>query len=283
MTPMSPKLLDDFNNVQPLPHVVTELSRLLTNPSSTIKQFVEVIEMDPVLVARLLRIVNSPLYSPIQKIDSVSRAVIYLGMKNLNNIVVTETIRGFFNKKKPSGKFSRQKLWLHSVAVAVCAKMVAERIFSINGDDAYLSGILHDFGLIIEEQVHPETFYTICQSCNSIDSLLQMERKAFATDHCELGYLITQKWSITTSIQHAIQNQYARMAELTPSSLTGILQIAGYLASQHNYPLLPQIKPEIAEPLLEHIEENNDEYQFLLEDFPEEMTKVRDIYNGKNV
>ncbi|PIE69662.1 MAG: signal transduction protein [Deltaproteobacteria bacterium] len=282
MNPASKKLLVAFSKIRPLPPVVIELSRLLDDASSTIKQFVEVIEMDPVLVARLLKIVNSPLYGPIQKIDSINRAVIYLGIKNLNTIVVTEAVMDLFKQNSNAARFSREKLWLHSVAVAVCAKMIAERIFAINGDDAYLSGILHDFGLIIEEQIHPETFYTICKNATSVSSMRALEQEAFATDHCELGYLITQQWTITEPIREAIRDQHTLLAEVSPSSLTGILQIAGYLVSQHGYPLLPHIQPEITEPLLDHIEENHDEYQFLLNEFPEEMAKVQDLYHEKS-
>ncbi len=276
------KLLFEFSKIRPLPPVVIELSRLLDDASSTIKQFVEIIEMDPVLVARLLKIVNSPLYGPIQKIDSINRAVIYLGIKNLNTIVVTEAVMDIFKQKTDTTRFSREKLWLHSVAVAVCAKMIAERIFAINGDDAYLSGILHDFGLIIEEQIHPETFYTICKNATSVSTMRALEQEAFATDHCELGYLITQQWTITEPIREAIRDQHTPLAEVSPSSLTGILQIAGYLVSQHGYPVLPHINPEITEPLLAHMEENYDEYHFLLNDFPEEMAKVQDLYNEKS-
>ncbi len=283
MNPAAQKLLIEFSKIRPLPPVVIKLSRLLDDTSSTIKQFVEVIEMDPVLVARLLKIVNSPLYGPIQKIDSINRAVIYLGIKNINTIVVTEAVMDLFKQKVNSTSFSRQKLWLHCVAVAVCAKMIAERIFAINGDDAYLSGILHDFGLIIEEQVYPEIFYSICKKARSISAIRELEQEAFATDHCELGYLATQQWAITEPIRQAIRDQHTLLAEIEPSSVTGILQIAGYLVSQHGYPLLPHIQPEIAEPLLDHIEENHDEYQFLLNDFPEEMAKVQDLYNEKNL
>ena len=280
--PTTPEeLIAEFSKVQTLPHVVTQLSKLIADSSTTMKQFEEVIEMDPVLVARLLKIVNSPVYGLMQRVDSIGRAVAYLGMKNLNNIAITDAMAGIFKEQGGGSEFfSRNKLWLHCAAVSICAKMVAERIFGINGDDAYLCGILHDFGLIVEEQVRREEFYHICQQCTSTKNLLELEQQEFSTNHCEIGYLLTREWSIGESIQLAIRDHHTLLFEVEPSSLTGILQIAEYLTTQQDYTTLPGIAVEVSEPLLVHIEENIDEYRVLLEDFPEEMTKAQNLYGG---
>ena len=280
--PTTPEeLIAEFSKVQTLPHVVTQLSKLIADSSTTMKQFEEVIEMDPVLVARLLKIVNSPVYGLMQRVDSIGRAVAYLGMKNLNNIAITDAMAGIFKEQGGGSEFfSRNKLWLHCAAVSICAKMVAERIFGINGDDAYLCGILHDFGLIVEEQVRREEVYHICQQCTSTKNLLELEQQEFSTNHCEIGYLLTREWSIGESIQLAIRDHHTLLSEVEPSSLTGILQIAEYLTTQQDYTTLPGIAVEVSEPLLVHIEENIDEYRVLLEDFPEEMTKAQNLYGG---
>jgi hypothetical protein len=57
--------------------------------------------------------------------------------------------------------------------------MVAERIFGINGDDAFLCGILHDFGLLVEEQIRRGDFHRICATCTTSSELLAMEQQTF--------------------------------------------------------------------------------------------------------
>ena len=93
------KLIAQFSDIQTLPHVVTHLSSLMADPDSTIKQFEDVIKMDPILVVRLLKLVNSPFYGLVQQVDSISRAVAYLGMKNIHNIAITEALKTYFQKK----------------------------------------------------------------------------------------------------------------------------------------------------------------------------------------
>lgn len=274
------KLIAKFSDIQTLPHVVTQLSKLMADSNTTMKQFEDVIRMDPILVVRLLKLVNSPFYGLVQKVDSISRAIAYIGMKNLHSIAVTEALKTIFTDGKDSSVFSRQNLWLHCAAVSICSKMVAERIFGISGDDAYLTGILHDFGLIVEEQVLGSTFLQMCKNSTSTITMLEQERSLFHTDHCEIGYFMVLEWCMPAPIQEAIRDHHTCLDEVEPQSLTGILQIAEYLTGQQGYSTLPNVEMRISQVLIDHIQENIDEYSVLIEDFPDEMIKARDLYGG---
>ncbi len=268
-----------FSDIEPLPHIVTKLSKLIADSNSTIREFEAVIKMDPILVVRILRLVNSPFYGLVQKVDSISRAVAYIGMKNLHSLAITDAMKSMFIDTNPSTVFSRKQIWLHSAAVSICSKMVAERIFGINGDDAYLSGILHDFGLIVEEQIRREEFTTLCQNPTTTTELVENERRLFGTDHCEIGYHMCLEWAMPTVIQEAIRDHHALLDDVSPDSLTGILQISECLVSQLGHPTLTNTENIISAPLLAHISANQEEYAVLLEDFPEEMAKAQDIYS----
>lgn len=271
-------IIEKFSDIHPLPHIVATISRLIADNESTMKDFEEVIKMDPVLVSRLLRLVNSPFYGLAQTVDSIGRAVAFLGMKNLHNLIVADALKSIFVTQETKSIFSKKRLWLHSGAVSLCSKMVAERIFGINGDDAFLCGILHDFGLLVEEQVEQRAFNDICAACRSTIDLIALERQAFATDHCEIGYYMTRDWNMPITIQEAIRDHHLLSDSLQPSCLTGILQISEYIASQLNHTTLPNVAVQISPPLMEHLQTNIDEYNVLIEDLPEEMAKAQAIY-----
>ncbi|KJR97116.1 MAG: signal transduction protein [Desulfobulbaceae bacterium BRH_c16a] len=270
--------VEKFKDIHPLPHVVTTLSRLIADSESTMKDFEEVIKIDPILVSRLLRLVNSPFYGLAQTVDSIGRAVAFLGMKNLHNLVVADALKNIFISRDTNAIFSKKRLWLHCAAVSICSKMVAERIFGINGDDAFLCGILHDFGLLVEEQVETNKFQRICTTCDSTSLLIDMERQAFATDHCEICYIMTLDWNMPLTIQEAIRDHHLLSDTIVPSSLAGIIQISEYIASQLGHSTLPNMATQISPPLLEHLQVNIDEYNVLIEDIPEEMAKAQAIY-----
>ena len=276
--PAAQRFIEKFSDVQPLPHIVTTISRLIADNESTMKDFEEVIKMDPVLVGRLLRLVNSPFYGLTQTIDSIGRAVAFLGMKNLHNLIVTDALKSIFVRKESAAPFSKKRLWLHSAAVSICGKMVAERIFGINGDDAFLCGILHDFGLLVEEQVERRTFHNICSTCTNTSDLITLENEAFDTDHCKIGFLLTSEWNMPLTIQEAIRDHHLLSESLIPASLTGIIQISEYIAGQLDHTTLPNVTVQISPPLMEHLQNNLDEYNVLVEDFPAEMAKAQTIY-----
>jgi len=272
------QFLDQFADIHPLPSVVMTVNKLINDSESTMKDFENVIKVDPVLVARLLRLVNSPFYGLTQTVDSIGRAVAFLGMKNLHNLVVIDALQNVFVAPQRKALFSKKKLWHHSAAVSICSKMVAERIFGINGDDALLCGILHDFGLLIEEQIQPDDFEKICESCTSSTHLIELENEAFDTNHCELGYIMSRDWNMSVSVQEAIRDHHLISNDIKPDSLAGIIQISEYITGQLEYTTLPDIKVDISAPLLQHLKDNIDDYNVLTEDLPEEMEKANAIY-----
>lgn len=272
------EFLEKFADIHPLPHIVSSVNNLINDPDSTMKDFEDVIKMDPVLVSRLLTLVNSPFYGLTQTVDSIGRAVAFLGMKNLHNLVVADALRNIFAEKDELPGFSKKELWTHCAAVSICSKMVAERIFGLNGDDAFLCGILHDFGLLIEQQLKPEEFLSICSSVTSPVQLVEAEQEAFGTNHCELGYMMTLDWNMPVNIQEAIRDHHLIDDSIQPNSLTGIMQIAEYIASELEYNTLPGVGATIPDQLMTHLQDNMDEYTILIEDLPEEMEKAQALY-----
>jgi HD-like signal output (HDOD) protein len=156
--------------------------------------------------------------------------------------------------------------------------LVAERIFAINGDDAFLSGILHDFGLLVEDQMAQSVLQRICASCSSSAEMVATERQELNTDHGEIGYLLSIDWKMEPKVGEAIRDHHLLSLSLKPESLTGILQLAEYLAGRLGHSVLSGVTAVISEPLLTHLQDNLDEYQVLLEDLPEELRKAEAIY-----
>ena len=275
-------LIEKFKKIKTLPHIVTRLVQLVNDEDSTLRDFEEVIRMDPALVARLLTLVNSSYFGLGRKVDSISRAVALLGMKNLHNIAVTDAIKGMLRSNCGTTEFSPQQLWLHSAASSICCKMIAERIFTINGDDAYLCGILHDIGLIVEMETEEEKFLKLIEQL-VIDgpSIIELERTIFNTDHCQIGYILAKEWCIPDPIADAIRDHHQDNGAINPYSPTGILQMSEYIIQQLGFSAIKDGLPfGLAPSLATHIQSNVEEYKVLAEDLPEELEKTKEMYGG---
>ena len=273
-------VLRKFNSLKTLPHVAIRLTQLISNENTPINEFEKVIRMDPTLVIRVLRMVNSPYCGLMQKVESISRAVVFIGMRNLRNMIVTEALKDIFRGGAEKGAFSRRKLWLHCVAASICGQMIAERIFGINGEDAFLAGILHDIGLIVEDQVESELFQQACLAYDPDEKgLTEYEQSIIGTHHCTLGYRLAKEWRLSVEVQQGIKHHHDDLKKVDPGSITGILQIAEYIVTQAEfYAVLGNMRARLSSPLTEHIKSNLGEYNVLAKDLPDEMVKAKELY-----
>ncbi|MDY0391509.1 HDOD domain-containing protein [Desulfobulbus oligotrophicus] len=275
-------LIEKSKTVRTLPHIATKLVQLMNDEESTLQDFEQVIRLDPTLVARLLTLVNSSFYSLSRKVDSISRAVALMGMKNLHNFVISDAIWKIFRGHSEMNGFSPERLWLHSAATGTCCKMIAERIFSINGDDAYLCGILHDIGLIVILDAEPVAFLQLIEQLEpDFPPLITvLEQQLLQTDHCEIGYTLAKNWQMSTPIAEAIRDHHLDSVSLiSPQSPTGILQISEYIIDQLNFSAInDRIPGQLNTSLADHIQDNIEEYKVLAADLPEELEKIKDVY-----
>jgi putative nucleotidyltransferase with HDIG domain len=243
------------------------------------QDFEKMIKMDPTLVLRILRGANSPYYGLRQKVNSISRAVVIIGINNLRNMIVTEGLKSLFKSISSKKAFSRNRLWLHCAAVSICSQMIMERIFGLNGEDAFLCGILHDIGMIVEDQTAPDLFSKVCNSYDENSKpITDYEKEIVGTDHCEIGFLLAKDWQLPIDVQEGIQLHHKTLDHVSPSSLTGVIQLAEYIASQLDYTAIPGMKAKLSLPLANHIRNNVKEYKALVRDLPNEMSKAKDLY-----
>jgi putative nucleotidyltransferase with HDIG domain len=272
-------LLKKFSTSKTLPHIAIRLTKLIADDHSTMHDFEAMIKMDPTMVLRLLRVANSPYFGLRQKVNSISRAVVIIGINNLRNMIMADSLKNIFKETKSHAAFSRNRLWLHCAAVAICSQMIMERIFGQNGEDAFLCGILHDIGMIVEDQTAHDLFLKACESHgDNSPSIIFCEKEIIGTDHCEIGKLLAREWQLPAEVCEGIQQHHKNLNYVSPSSMTGVIQMAEYIVSRLDYPAIPGIKIFLSPPLAEQIRDDVKEYKALVRDLPDEMSKAKALY-----
>lgn len=277
----SHEIVKKFRNVKTLPHVAIRLSGLMSSETCTIQELENVIRMDPTLVSRLLRLINCPYYGLRQKVESISRAIVFLGIKNIRNLVVVEALKDIFREKTSNDIFSKRDLWFHCAAVGICSQMIAERIFEQQSEDSFLCGILHDIGMIAENQVRHNLFIEVCRVYDpELKSFAEYENEIIGTDHCKIGFLLAHEWKLPVEVQKGIKYHHKAINDLDPGSIIGIVQISEYMVCKLEYPAIPGMKAMFSPPLFNHIREYIEEYKALARDLPEEISKAKDLYQS---
>ena len=273
--------LDKFTGLKTIAPVAARLMTMINEDTCSLEDFETVIRADPTLVLRILKLINSSYFSLRTKIKNVSEAVAYIGVDNLRNMIVLDAVKNLFFKDSSTIEFSRKKLWAHCAVTSICCQMVAERIFTRKGEDDFLCGILHDVGLIVEDQVAPKKFKTFCSTFDSqTRKLTEYEQEVMGTDHTIVGYLLAEQWGLEPDLCAGMKDHHGILNDVKPDSHTGILQIAEYLAGRVGYAAYPETHTQMnSPPLLAHIKENIMGYRALVDDLPQEIQRVREIYS----
>jgi len=227
----------------------------------------------------LLRLVNSPYFGLSQKVGSITKAVVFTGMTQLRNLVAVESLRGMF--KGNDVDFSAQKLWLHSATVAILSGMIAKRIFGKDGEDVFLAGIIHDIGLIVENQVAGEQLREACKAFREGQgTLIECERKAIGADHAEVGYLLAKDWGLPQEVLSSIKSHHLSRQVKDVSSTGSILQLAEFMAGKMKYwPIAGPLEP-LPPELTGHVKEKVADYKIIIRDLPGEMAKAKELYES---
>lgn len=277
--PSAKDILRKFTELKTLPHVAIKVTQLVNDDRSTMQDFEEIIKLDPVLVTRLLRLVNSPYFGLSQKVESISKAVVFAGMKQLRNLVAVEALRGMF--KGDDLDFSAHKLWLHSATVAILSGMIAKRIFGKDGEDVFLAGIIHDIGLIVENQIVGEQLREACKAFRGgKGTLTECERNAIGADHAEVGYLLAKGWGLPQEVLNSIKSHHLSKQGKAVSSTGSILQLAEFMAGKMQYwPIAGPIEA-LPPELTEHVKESVADYKIIIRDLPWEMAKAKELYES---
>jgi HD-like signal output (HDOD) protein len=252
---------------------------MFSDSRTSVRDIEEVIRLDPTLVLRVLKLINSAYYGLRQKVSSIADAIVYLGLDILRNMVVLEAVKDLIEKDVSGARFSREKLWMHSAVVGITNQMISERIFKIKGDNAFLCGILHDVGIIVEDQVVPGMFdtYMTDETFRQMP-LVEFERQTLGTDHSEIGYLLCKEWKLPVPVCESIRNHHRDPAAFSLDDPSVTIQLSEYLASKLDYSAM-QNQDVIVPPVLrQHMVENISEYKVILMDLPEEIAKARSIY-----
>jgi len=131
-----------------LPEIAVRVKKAIAEENVTADQVVHIIESDPAMVARLIQVANSPLTRGYENINSIRDAVVRLGLKMTQNLVLSLSVKQLFKSKSPLLKKRMQKLYVHSMEVASIAFALSNRTHKLPADEALLAGLVHDIGIV---------------------------------------------------------------------------------------------------------------------------------------
>ncbi len=218
-----------------LPEVAMEVMRLSEDPSATGEDLARVLSSDPTLCARVLRIVNSAYYGVRREVTSIGSAIVVLGFGAVKNIAVAASLTRMFRAAPLNNGFEPRDLWLHAIAVATAARHIASRLRDTDPSDAFLAGLIHDIGVIVELQACREQFLAVLGAASDDPSrpFRAIERELIGASHEEFGEALCRDWRFPLALQH-VSGHHHDPLELPAENrqLCAIVHVADIVAGQ---------------------------------------------------
>ncbi|MFZ5427140.1 MAG: HDOD domain-containing protein [Thermodesulfobacteriota bacterium] len=196
-----------------LPKVLDEVSRLVKDPDSSTEQIAKLISMDQVLSAKVLKMVNSPIYGFPGRISSIHHALVLLGFNVLRGVVVSTSVMDIMLQNMVG-------LWEHSVGCALASSTIARHVGLKDVEDISVAGLLHDLGKVVTAVQLPDLKAAVEATVKEKDvSYLEAEKAVLGFGHDRVNAWIADHWKLPPSIKEGISYHHKpQLARLYPEA-----------------------------------------------------------------
>jgi HD-like signal output (HDOD) protein len=188
------QMVAKIDDLPTIPAVANQILQLLDQPDVEIEQIADLMLSDQVMTARVMKLLNSPVYKPTHEITSLKRALVFLGLRHVRELALTTSLIGAF--EKDNGAFEVNAFWEHSFGTGMVAKIIAGIVGYKDLEKAYISGIIHNLGVVFLSAYMRDEFKEVLDSIKDKPvKLIDAEIERFGTSHCEIGLSMARKWN----------------------------------------------------------------------------------------
>lgn len=188
-----------------LPEIASEILKITRDDRLSVRQMLPILEKDPPLALRVIKTANSAYYGVREKVESLGRAVVVIGMEELSYIALSFSVLKMLSPDGESGAINWAKYWTHSMACGHIARVINKRWRVTNASGLYSMGLMHDVGKLILFRLDPELFTKTLDLVRSEQlTSLEGEQEIFGITHQDVGGWIAEKWEIPDSLRFAL-------------------------------------------------------------------------------
>ncbi|RDE18851.1 HDOD domain-containing protein [Motiliproteus coralliicola] len=254
---LSSVLKTELSDLPPFPVIVTRLLELTRDQNGSIGELVQVVETDPAITARLLRIANSSYYSFQRQISTVRESIIVLGFHEVRRLALNLTIHNNLVNRSRGALFDQLLFWRHSLAVAIIAKKLADETQLVDPEEAYVAGLLHDIGKSLLEQHGKISYSEFLEYFDDQPGVaLGEEQRIIGASHDVIGALYASHSALPDTLVNAILFHHRMVpADLDRQStnLVAIVALADFIAWSHGFGSVTKSHSMVLPPYIQKI------------------------------
>ena len=226
------KYLVRARQLRMLPAVASEALEIAKDPDCSIEAFTSIVERDVKLAADILKIANSLLYAPKFPSTNLHVAVVRLGFKECQNLILASSIASLMSRLSREQDQNRSVLEQHSLATGYLATYLNRTFhFGFRGEE-FTAGMMHDFGRVLLSVIIPEKFTEIdALEFDESPAILAHEIQVIGTDHTRLGAWFAMMNQLPSPIPEVILNHHQPELANSGRCLTALVSVADHMAN----------------------------------------------------
>lgn len=201
-----------------LPEIALYINSSLDNDNLSSKKLAQIIQMDPIIAARIVQVANSPLYMNKGQSDSIQNAIALIGLENIRNIVMGVVLRDLFMPDTEIVVHKMTQFYEHSIRIGVICYELAKKIPNFKPERAFLFGLLHDIG-VIPILVVADRHTHLAHKESNIDAVLTQLKS-------HIGGMVLQQWKFDQELIDSAKQAYNWNRDVSEADYCDLVQVA---------------------------------------------------------
>ena len=213
-----------------IPAVFLPLLKMLNAPPERVnlEEVVKLVSYDNTIAAQCLRVASSPLFGLPKSPESIKGAVISLGLRRVETILMTCCLGQVFPAK--GWALDPTVFWRHSLGCAMVCRKFSEKLAGADGEKAYMAGLMHDIGFLVNGLAFQSEFAAAIEvAVRDQTPLEEAELATMGFTHCETGSALAEKWNLSEDIIQVIAHHHAVEQSAKAQPLVALVHLSDLL------------------------------------------------------
>lgn len=202
--------IESSSSLASLPTIALQVLDVAEDPDTGLVDVENIVQNDPALSARLIRVANSPLFSRGHPIDSTLQALTLLGLDSALSLTLSFSLMGSLRQGEVGG--DSVVYWRRSVISALCARELATKIGLTNAGSVFLAALLQDLGILVLKKLEGDSYQKVVAKHTIHSELIEHEVEMFGGNHSEVGAILAEAWRLPSLLVQAISSSHSLVA-----------------------------------------------------------------------
>jgi len=272
-------VVSNIRNLPTPPIVFNQIQKVINDPKVSANDIASILAEDPAMSVKVLKLTNSAFYGLTREVEVVREAVVIVGMEAIKNLVLSASVLDMFKSDDLDQEF-QEKFWRHSLATAVCCRLLARKVRAkgvVDADAAFSAGLLHDVGKMVISCFLPEENKKLIawKAENGPVDDAYAENQALGFNHAAIGGFLAEQWKLPSKLRDAITHHHQPTETEDEGLMAYYVCIADYVAKlTFRDPAAGDMQPSIEDGVLEAIGLEQGDVGIYIEHLREEYLKA---------